>query len=111
VEFRDGRGRLLGACLTDWLSDGLSAVYSFYEPLESRRSLGTFAILWLVARAQAVSLPYVYLGYWVPESRKMTYKSRFRPSETLAGGIWRVLPEHREAPAVADPQTKVSVSG
>jgi arginine-tRNA-protein transferase len=111
VEFRDKRGKLIGACLTDWLSDGLSAVYSFYEPSESRRSLGTYAILWLVARAQAVSLPYVYLGYWVPESRKMTYKARFKPSETLAGGIWRVLPEHQDAPAVAEPPVKVSVSG
>jgi arginine-tRNA-protein transferase len=111
VEFRDKRGKLIGACLTDWLSDGLSAVYSFYEPSESRRSLGTYAILWLVARAQAVSLPYVYLGYWVPESRKMTYKARFKPSETLAGGIWRVLPEHTDSPATAEPPVKVSVSG
>ncbi|WP_270935407.1 arginyltransferase [Falsiroseomonas oryzae] len=112
VEFRDGRGKLLGACLTDWLSDGLSAVYSFYDPEEPKRSLGTYAILWLVARARAVSLPYVYLGYWVPESRKMAYKARFRPSEALAGGIWRVLPEHDSSgPAEAEGQVKVSVTG
>jgi arginyl-tRNA--protein-N-Asp/Glu arginylyltransferase len=49
--------------------------------------------LWLVARAQALGLPFVYLGYWVPESRKMSYKSRFRPSEILLGGVWRVLEE------------------
>ena len=83
--------RLLGACLTDWLSDGLSAVYSFFDPAEARRSLGSWAILWLVARARALGLPYVYLGYWVPESRKMSYKSRYRPSEMLTGGVWRVL--------------------
>jgi arginine-tRNA-protein transferase len=104
VEFRDASGRLVGACLTDWLSDGLSAVYSFFEPEANRRSLGTYAILWLVARARALNLPYVYLGYWVPESAKMAYKSRFRPSETLAGGVWRVLPDHGavaiEAPAL-----------
>jgi leucyl-tRNA---protein transferase len=93
VEFRDRSDRLLGACLTDWLSDGLSAVYSFFDPEVDRRSLGTWAILWLVARARALGLPYVYLGYWVPESRKMSYKSRFRPSEVLIGGVWRVLEE------------------
>jgi len=113
VEFRDGRGKLVGGCLTDWLSDGLSAVYSFYDPAEPRRGLGTYAILWLVSRARALSLPYVYLGYWVPESRKMTYKARFRPSETLAGGIWRVLPEHADAPGLdpVAPHEKVSVTG
>jgi arginine-tRNA-protein transferase len=93
VEFRDARDRLVGACLTDWLSDGLSAVYSFFEPAEQRRSLGTWAILWLVQRARSLGLPFVYLGYWVPESRKMAYKSRFRPSEILTGGVWRVLEE------------------
>ncbi|MBW8270506.1 arginyltransferase [Caldovatus aquaticus] len=102
VEFRDARDRLVGACLTDWLSDGLSAVYSFYDPAEGRRSLGTYAILWLVARARALRLPYVYLGYWVPQSRKMSYKSRFRPSEVLMGGIWRVLPESLASAARAE---------
>jgi arginine-tRNA-protein transferase len=91
VEFRDADDRLLGACLTDRLGDGLSAVYSFFAPGLERRSLGTFAILWLVERAAALGLPYVYLGYWVPESRKMAYKARFRPSEILAGGAWRML--------------------
>ncbi len=89
VEFRDPSGRLVAGCLTDWLSDGLSAVYSFYDPAQPRRSLGTAAILWLVQRARQVGLPYVYLGYWVPESRKMAYKARFRPSEVLVGGTWR----------------------
>jgi arginine-tRNA-protein transferase len=103
VEFRDGNDKLIGGCLTDWLSDGLSAVYSFFEPDENRRSLGTYAILWLVARARALGLPYVYLGYWVPESRKMSYKARFRPSEVLSGGAWRVLaetPEPAEVPSL-----------
>ncbi|RKK06091.1 arginyltransferase [Pseudoroseomonas wenyumeiae] len=91
VEFRDPDGRLVAACLTDRLSDGLSAVYSFYDPEMERRSLGTYAVLWLVQRAMQLDLPFVYLGYWVPQSRKMAYKARFRPSEILTGGHWREL--------------------
>jgi arginine-tRNA-protein transferase len=108
VEFRDSQDKLLGACLTDWLSDGLSAVYSFYDPAVARRSLGSWAILWLVTRAQSLSLPFVYLGYWVPESRKMAYKSRFRPSEVLMGGVWRVL---EEPPPLAEPATVPAEAG
>ena len=99
VELRVGADRLLGACLTDRLSDGLSAVYSFYEPGDEKRSIGTYIVLWLVERARELGLPYVYLGYWVPESRKMAYKARFRPSEVLLGGSWRVLSEAAAAPA------------
>ncbi len=90
-EFRDADDRLISACLTDRLGDGLSAVYSFFLPGLERRSLGTYAILWLIERARELGLPYVYLGYWVAESRKMAYKARFRPSEILMGGSWRVL--------------------
>ncbi len=93
VEFRDPDDRLVGACLADRLGDGMSAVYSFFAPEIVRRSPGTFAILWLIERAKSLRLPYVYLGYWVPESRKMAYKARFRPSEILTGGAWRVLTE------------------
>ena len=93
AEFRDSGDRLVGACLTDRLGDGLSAVYSFFAPGEERRSLGTYTILWLIERARRFGLPYVYLGYWVPESHKMAYKARFRPSEILAGGSWRILTE------------------
>jgi len=91
VEFRDPDDRLVGACLADRLGDGLSAVYSYFAPGLDRRSLGTFTILWLIERARALGLPYVYLGYWVPESRKMAYKARFRPSEILVAGTWRML--------------------
>jgi arginine-tRNA-protein transferase len=90
VEFRED-DRLIGACLTDRLGDGLSAVYSFFLPDLHKRSLGTYSILWLIRRARELDLPYVYLGYWVPESRKMAYKARFRPSEILQGGAWRIL--------------------
>jgi len=91
LEFRDAQDRLLGACLTDWLADGLSAVYSFFDTDQDKRSLGTFAVLWLIGRARSLGLPYVYLGYWVPESRKMAYKARFRPSEILMSGAWHRL--------------------
>ena len=90
VEFRDPDDRLVGACLTDRLGDGLSAVYSYFLPEMERRSLGSFTILWLIERARAMGLPHVYLGYWVRESRKMAYKVRFQPSEILVGGVWRV---------------------
>jgi arginine-tRNA-protein transferase len=96
LEFRDAQDRLLGACLTDWLADGLSAVYSFFDTDEDKRSLGTFAVLWLIGRARSLGLPYVYLGYWVPESRKMAYKARFRPSEILMSGAWHRLGDDAE---------------
>jgi leucyl-tRNA---protein transferase len=91
VEFRGADDQLTAACLADRLGDGLSAVYSFFTPDLDKQSLGTFTILWLIERARALGLPYVYLGYWVPESRKMAYKARFRPSEILAGGAWRLM--------------------
>ncbi|KDM66394.1 arginyltransferase [Acidiphilium sp. JA12-A1] len=91
VEFRDGADELVGACLTDRLADGLSAVYSFFAPDLTRQSLGTRSILWLVERTRELGLPYVYLGYWVPESPKMAYKARFRPVEILLGGTWTEL--------------------
>lgn len=93
IEYRDSKDQLLSACLTDRLSDGLSAVYSFYAPGLPRRSLGTFIILCLIKRVKQLALPYVYLGYWVLESRKMAYKARFRPSEILINGAWRALTE------------------
>ncbi|TAN67266.1 MAG: arginyltransferase, partial [Magnetospirillum sp.] len=79
VEFRRRDGTLAAACLTDRMSDGLSAVYSFFEPEEAARSLGTLAVLWLIDEAKRMGLPYVYLGYWIEESRKMAYKRRFAP--------------------------------
>lgn len=101
VEFREPDDRLLGACLTDKLGDGLSAVYSYFMPGLEKRSLGTLTILWLVERARVLGLPYVYLGYWVRESRKMAYKARFRPSEILVGGQWRMLTDADLSPGRA----------
>ena len=81
-------GRILAVALTDVLSDGLSMVYSFFEPDEGDRSLGTFMILDHIERAKRMGLPYVYLGYWVPGSRKMDYKGRFLPQERLMPSGW-----------------------
>ena len=93
IEFRDTHDRLVAGCLGDKLGDGLSAVYSFFTPGLDKQSLGTYAVLWLIERARSLRLPYVYLGYWVQESRKMAYKARFKPSEILVNGIWRILTE------------------
>ena len=73
------------------LNDSLSAVYSFFDPAEDRRSLGIFMVLWLVRQAREEGLPYVYLGYWIADSRKMSYKSRFRPIEGLAHDGWKEI--------------------
>ena len=83
-----GNGPLLGVALTDVLSDGLSMVYSFFDPDAGERSLGTFIILDHIARARRLGLPYVYLGYWVKGSKKMDYKGRFLPQERLSGDGW-----------------------
>lgn len=97
AEFRDSEGSLVAVCLLDWLSDGPSAVYSFFEPAETRRSLGTFIILWLIQRAEQASAKHVYLGYWIENSRKMAYKTRFQPLEGLMAGIWQLLPSAAES--------------
>ena len=83
-----GPGALVGVSLTDLLTDGLSMVYSFYDPALSARSLGRFAILDHVRQAALVGLPHVYLGYWVRGSRKMDYKSDFHPMEQLTRLGW-----------------------
>ena len=81
-------GDLIAAALTDILGDGLSMVYSFFEPGEHDRSLGTYMILDHIARARSMGLPYVYLGYWIDGSAKMGYKGRFLPQQRLAPNGW-----------------------
>ena len=78
--------------LADRQIDALSAVYSMYEPGLDRRSLGTWMVLWMVERAREMSLPYVYLGYWIEQSPKMAYKARFRPLEGLGPDGWSQIP-------------------
>jgi len=93
IEYRDPEtprpNALVGAALTDFLADGVSMVYSFFDPAYARRSLGAHMILDHIELARAASLPYVYLGYWVEGSRKMAYKARFQPQEGLVDGAWR----------------------
>ncbi|MGE0500273.1 MAG: arginyltransferase [Rhizobiaceae bacterium] len=83
-----GQGELIAVALTDRMADGLSMVYSYYDPELEDRSLGTFMILDHIARARAAGLPHVYLGYWVNGSRKMNYKVRFLPQEHLGAKGW-----------------------
>ncbi|WP_375461348.1 arginyltransferase [uncultured Enterovirga sp.] len=83
-----GQGPLVALCLTDELSDGLSMVYSFFDPELAARSLGSYLILDHIARARAKGLPFLYLGYWVEGSRKMDYKARYRPQQRLLSTGW-----------------------
>lgn len=89
VEFRSRQGDLIAGCLIDRMGDGLSAVYSYFDPELPRRSLGTLMILWLIQRAAELDLPYVYLGYWISNSSKMSYKERFQPLEYYAEDGWK----------------------
>ena len=89
-EFRQG-GALRMVSLVDQLADGLSSVYTFYEPDLPGASFGTFNILWQIERCRRLGLPYLYLGYWIRESPKMAYKSKFEPIEGFVGGTWRRL--------------------
>ncbi|HEU0198253.1 MAG TPA: arginyltransferase [Nevskiaceae bacterium] len=96
-EFRFGEhGALAGVCVVDLLPGALSAVYTFFDPNQGRRSLGTWAILREIEIAHDIGLPYLYLGYWVEHSHKMNYKRRFQPLEVLAGVGWVPL-----APSIA----------
>jgi leucyl-tRNA---protein transferase len=88
-----GTGDLLALALTDVLSDGLSMVYSFFDPAEADRSLGTLMILEHIERAKKMGLAYVYLGYWVSGSRKMDYKGRYLPQERLMPPGWARVEE------------------
>ena len=104
IEYRepsvDGRpGRLIGACLSDQQSDGLSMIYSFFDVgPDARKGLGTFIILDHVLRAGRAGLPYVYLGYWVEGSERMQYKTAFRPLERLGRDGWRRLDDGEPEP-------------
>ena len=91
IEFRKLDGQLVLVGLIDWLRDGPSAVYSFFESEETRRSLGSMLILWLIQQARMRKLPHAYLGYWIAECRKMAYKTRFQPLEGFIGDGWQVI--------------------
>ena len=92
-EFRDSDECLVAACLVDRVESGLSAVYSYFDPDLSSQSLGTYIILWLIERAKHVDLPYVYLGFWVSECDKMSYKAKFQPLERYTPSGWELMSE------------------
>ncbi len=112
IEYREParfgrRGRLVGACLTDQQADGLSMIYSFFDAdAADRQGLGNLIILDHILRARAAGLPYVYLGYWVKGSARMSYKTRYRPMEALGPTGWSLLEDEDippvRLPAVAD---------
>ncbi|MCF6219035.1 MAG: arginyltransferase [Gammaproteobacteria bacterium] len=91
-EFRDQQGALLSVAVSDPLLDGLSAVYSYFEPNQSKRSLGVMSVLWQIEQARQMSLPYLYLGYWVQGCRKMSYKTNYQPLQWFNGEKWHALP-------------------
>ncbi|MGR3626873.1 MAG: aspartate/glutamate leucyltransferase, partial [Limimaricola sp.] len=106
----DPRHGLRAVCLTDILDDGLSMVYSFFDPNEDRRSLGTHVILDHVRIAQEMGLPYVYLGYWVPGSPKMDYKARFAALELYRGGRWQPMGRRDDYSAETHPLSVAPIS-
>lgn len=115
---RAARQDLVAVCLTDMLDDGLSMVYSFYEPDLTNASLGTYLILDHVALAREIGLPYVYLGYWVPGSPKMGYKARFGALEVYHRGAWQDLGDPStyeaethplEVPPIAEQVARISL--
>lgn len=91
VEFRRA-DTLLAVAVMDRVQDGLSAIYTFFDPDQPQRSLGTQAVLWQIAEAQRLGLPYLYLGYWIKQCQKMEYKSSFRPLEIFFGDRWLEAP-------------------
>lgn len=90
VEFKEGNALRMVSIL-DQLQDGLSSVYTFFEPGLSGTSFGTYNVLWQIELCKKLGLPYLYLGYWINESRKMAYKANFRPIEGLMDERWREL--------------------
>ena len=88
VEFRDADGVLRMVSIIDILNDGLSSVYTFFDPDSRGASYGTYNIVWQIEQCSRLNLPYLYLGYWIQSSRKMSYKANFRPIERLRDGRW-----------------------
>ena len=106
ISYNDAENNLVGAILSDLQSDGLSAVYSFFDPGLTTRSLGTFMILELLGIARESDLNWLYLGYFVEGSRKMEYKARFGPAEVFKDGKWQAVSSLRAETAA--PRFKIN---
>lgn len=91
VEFRDQENILRMISIIDVLEDGLSSVYTFFDPDQPHASYGTYNILWQIEQAKILGMPYVYLGYWIAESPKMSYKTNFKPLQALRAGEWETI--------------------
>ena len=85
------KGQLIAICVVDELLDGLSAIYTFFDPTSDARSLGRYVILWQVEKTRELGLDYLYLGYWIKNCRKMSYKSEYRPLQVYINGRWSTL--------------------
>lgn len=96
VEFRE-EGILRMVSIVDALDDGLSSVYTFYDPDVTQAGFGTYNVLWQIELCRQLQLPYLYLGYWISESRKMAYKANFQPIQGLTQGIWQTLNLHESS--------------
>lgn len=90
IEFRDA-GRLVSIAVVDELRQGFSAVYTFFDPEEQQRGLGTLVPLWLIEHAREQQKPWVYLGFWIEQCEKMRYKTNFKPVQLLRNGVWQDL--------------------
>ncbi len=99
IEFRED-GALRMVSIIDRLTDGLSSVYTFFEPEVSASAFGTYGVLWQIEACRRLQLPYLYLGYWIAESPKMAYKARFQPLEAYRGGHWMAFDHDAPAPTL-----------
>lgn len=102
VEFRNASDKLMLVSIIDVLDEGLSSVYSFYDPAASG-SLGTYSIMWQIEQCRTLGLPWLYLGYWIEDSRKMYYKAGFQPQQRLIGGTWVDADHDAPQPQAAAP--------
>ena len=88
IEFKDANNQVKIVSVVDIVKDGISAVYTFYDATETKASFGTYSIMWLAEWTNSLSLPYLYLGYWIKDSQKMAYKQQFKPQQKLIDGEW-----------------------